>query len=158
MVVKRLTRHNTHTDERTCYLLNNFALLKPHFRMFGHETVFIKNDKMTLKSSFIGHRFQKQLRPGIQHLKSVVKLKLYAGSLHDIMCNFYDVPINVPLFENIAFMTIDIIMTVSRFVNVWSQIKQIMSNVQPLEVVDRGSETQPQVVENSNKLTWQDKD
>ena len=29
-----------------------------------------------------------------------------------------------------------------------------MSNFQPLEVVDRGSETQPQGVENSNKLTW----
>ena len=27
-----------------------------------------------------------------------------------------------------------------------------MSNFQPLEVVGRGSETQPQVVENSNKL------
>ena len=27
-----------------------------------------------------------------------------------------------------------------------------MSNFQPLEVVDRGSETQPQVVENLNKL------
>ena len=34
----------------------------------------------------------------------------------------------------------------SRFVNVWSHNKQI--NFQPLEVVDRGSETQPQVVEN----------
>ena len=32
-----------------------------------------------------------------------------------------------------------------------------MSNFQPLEVVDRGSETQPQVVENLNKLTQQDK-
>ena len=32
-----------------------------------------------------------------------------------------------------------------------------MSNFQPLEVVDRGSETQPQVGENLNKLTWQDK-
>ena len=32
-----------------------------------------------------------------------------------------------------------------------------MSNFQPLEVVDRGSETQPQVVENLNKLTLQDK-
>ena len=32
-----------------------------------------------------------------------------------------------------------------------------MSNFQPLEVVDRGSETQPQVVENSNKFTQQDK-
>ena len=30
-----------------------------------------------------------------------------------------------------------------------------MSNFQPLEVVDRGSETQPQVVENVNKLTQQ---
>ena len=28
-----------------------------------------------------------------------------------------------------------------------------MSNFQPLEVVDRGSETQPQVVEMLNKLT-----
>ena len=28
-----------------------------------------------------------------------------------------------------------------------------MSNFQSLEVVDRGSETQPQVVENLNKLT-----
>ena len=28
-----------------------------------------------------------------------------------------------------------------------------MSNFQPLEVVDRGSETQPQVVKNLNKLT-----
>ena len=32
-----------------------------------------------------------------------------------------------------------------------------MSNFQPLEVVDRGSETQPQVVENLNKLIRQDK-
>ena len=32
-----------------------------------------------------------------------------------------------------------------------------MSNLQPLDVVDRGSETQPQVVENLNKLTQQDK-
>ena len=31
-----------------------------------------------------------------------------------------------------------------------------MSNFQPLEVVDRGSETQPQVVENLNKFTKQD--
>ena len=30
-------------------------------------------------------------------------------------------------------------------------------NFQPLGVVDRGSETQPQVVENLNKLTEQDK-
>ena len=30
------------------------------------------------------------------------------------------------------------------------------SNFQPLEVVDRGSETQPPVVENLNKLTLQD--
>ena len=29
-----------------------------------------------------------------------------------------------------------------------------MSNFQPPEVVDRGSETQPQVVENLNKLNW----
>ena len=32
-----------------------------------------------------------------------------------------------------------------------------MSNFQPLEVVDRGSETQPQVVENLNKSIQQDK-
>ena len=32
-----------------------------------------------------------------------------------------------------------------------------MSNFQPLEVVDRGSETQPQVVENLNKYIWQNK-
>ena len=32
-----------------------------------------------------------------------------------------------------------------------------MSNFQPLEVVDRGSETQPQVVEILNKLNLQDK-
>ena len=32
-----------------------------------------------------------------------------------------------------------------------------MSKFQPLEVVDRGSETQPQVVENFNKFTQQDK-
>ena len=32
-----------------------------------------------------------------------------------------------------------------------------MSYLQPLEVVDRGSKTQPQVVENSNKFTQQDK-
>ena len=31
-----------------------------------------------------------------------------------------------------------------------------MSNFQPLEVVDRGSDPQPQVVENLNKLTEQD--
>ena len=31
-----------------------------------------------------------------------------------------------------------------------------MSNSQPLQVVDRGSETQPQVVENLNKFTYQD--
>ena len=30
-----------------------------------------------------------------------------------------------------------------------------MSNFQPLEVVNRDSETQPQVVENLNKITWQ---
>ena len=37
------------------------------------------------------------------------------------------------------------------FVNVWSKIKQIiMCNFQPLEVVDRGSDPQPQVVENLN--------
>ena len=33
-----------------------------------------------------------------------------------------------------------------------------MSNFQPLEVVDHGSETQPQVAENLNKLTQQNKD
>ena len=32
-----------------------------------------------------------------------------------------------------------------------------MSNFQPLAVVDRGSETQPQVVDNLNKFTQQDK-
>ena len=32
------------------------------------------------------------------------------------------------------------------------------SNFQPLEVVGRCSETQLQVGENLNKLTWQDKD
>ena len=32
-----------------------------------------------------------------------------------------------------------------------------MSNFQPLEVVDGDSETQPQVVENKNKFTQQDK-
>ena len=31
-----------------------------------------------------------------------------------------------------------------------------MGNFQPLEVVDRGSETQPQVVEKLNKLTERD--
>ena len=40
--------------------------------------------------------------------------------------------------------------------NVWPQIKHSMSNFQPLEVMDRGSETQPQVVENLNKFTWRD--
>ena len=44
----------------------------------------------------------------------------------------------------------------SRFVNIFDQIKQ-MSNIQPLEVVGRGSETQLQVGEHSNKLTWLDK-
>ena len=33
-----------------------------------------------------------------------------------------------------------------------------MSDFQPLEVVDRGSETQPQVVENLNIMTIRDKD
>ena len=33
-----------------------------------------------------------------------------------------------------------------------------MSNLQRLEVVDRGSETQPQVVENLNKFTRQYQD
>ena len=32
-----------------------------------------------------------------------------------------------------------------------------MSDFQPLEVVDRGSETQPQVVENLNKCIQEDK-
>ena len=32
-----------------------------------------------------------------------------------------------------------------------------MSNFQALEVVDRGSETQPQAVENLNKFALQDK-
>ena len=34
---------------------------------------------------------------------------------------------------------------------------QQMSNFQPLEVVGSGSETQLQVAENLNKLTWQEK-
>ena len=33
-----------------------------------------------------------------------------------------------------------------------------MGDFQPLEVVDRGSETQPQVVANLNKLTLRDND
>ena len=41
----------------------------------------------------------------------------------------------------------------SRFVNF---VHNFMRNFQPLEVVDRGSETQPQVVENLNKLAQQD--
>ena len=46
-----------------------------------------------------------------------------------------------------------------RFVNLLFQIKHvIISNFQPLEVVDRGRETQPQVVENLNKLAQQDRD
>ena len=41
----------------------------------------------------------------------------------------------------------------SRFVNICAQIKQNNKrNVQPLEVVGRGSETQLQVAENLNKL------
>ena len=44
-----------------------------------------------------------------------------------------------------------------KFINIWSQIKTDMGNFQPLEVVERRSETQPQVVENLNKLTWWDK-
>ena len=32
------------------------------------------------------------------------------------------------------------------------KINKYMSNFQPLEIVDRGSETQPQVVENLNRL------
>ena len=36
----------------------------------------------------------------------------------------------------------------SRFANVWSQIKQIMCNFQPLEAGGRGSEIQLQVGEN----------
>ena len=40
-----------------------------------------------------------------------------------------------------------------RFANIFAQSKQIiMSNFQPLEVVDRGGETQPQVAENLEKL------
>ena len=39
----------------------------------------------------------------------------------------------------------------SRFVNIWFQIKQ-MSSFQPLEVVDRSSETQPQVAGNLNEF------
>ena len=37
-----------------------------------------------------------------------------------------------------------------------STCTQDMSSSQPLEVVDRGSETQPQVVENLSKFTQQD--
>ena len=33
------------------------------------------------------------------------------------------------------------------------KLNKFMSHFQPLEVVDRGSETQPQLVENLNKLT-----
>ena len=40
-----------------------------------------------------------------------------------------------------------------RICNFLSNIKQILSNFQPLDVLDRGSRTQPQVVENFNKLT-----
>ena len=36
-------------------------------------------------------------------------------------------------------------------------LKLNMSNFHPLEVVDRGSETQPSVVENLNKLFQQNK-
>ena len=43
----------------------------------------------------------------------------------------------------------------SKFADVLSKIKQ-MSDFHPLEVVDRDSETQPQMVENLNKLSWQD--
>ena len=38
-----------------------------------------------------------------------------------------------------------------------NRYEHMMSDVQPLEVVDRGSETQPQVIENRNKFTSQDK-
>ena len=41
----------------------------------------------------------------------------------------------------------------SRFANTLAQIKQKMSNFQPLEVVGRGSEAQLQVGGNLNKLT-----
>ena len=37
------------------------------------------------------------------------------------------------------------------------KLNTYMSNFQPLEVVDRGSDTQPQVVENLNILPRQDK-
>ena len=37
------------------------------------------------------------------------------------------------------------------------KLKNNMSNFQPLDVVGRGSETQLQVSENLNKLTWHDK-
>ena len=39
------------------------------------------------------------------------------------------------------------------FANVWCQIKQIMYNFHPLEVVSRDSETQLQVAEKINKIT-----
>ena len=45
----------------------------------------------------------------------------------------------------------------SRFANMRAQIKQITSHFQPLEAVDSGSETQPQVVEKLNNLTLQNK-
>ena len=38
-----------------------------------------------------------------------------------------------------------------------NNLSNSMSNFQPLEVVDLGSEMQPQVVENVNKLPQQDK-
>ena len=41
----------------------------------------------------------------------------------------------------------------SIFVNIQTLIKRNTNNFQPLEVVDRGSETQPQVVKNLKKLT-----
>ena len=46
----------------------------------------------------------------------------------------------------------------SGFTNVCSQIKKRKTNFHPIEVVDRGSETQLQLGENSNNLSRQDKD
>ena len=41
----------------------------------------------------------------------------------------------------------------SRFANICAQIKQIMSNIQPLDVGGRDSETQLQVDANFNQIT-----
>ena len=56
-----------------------------------------------------------------------------------------------PFYSPIIVIGNEITVSTSRFVNVLFQIKH-MSNFQALEVVDRGSETQPRVVENLNRL------